>query len=188
VTEVARGREPGTMLHAGVASLFATSFAALQAAPGVRTLLDPGACAVGGARSGVGLLAIDAREVAAAPAVVRTECFGPGAVVVEYDDLSQVLGLVDGLGGCLVATMHAQEGEPLVADLVAALSTIAGRVVWNGWPTGVAVTVAQHHGGPYPATTNALHTSVGTAALARFLRPVAFQSVPASLLPPELRD
>ncbi len=64
----------------------------------------------------------------------------------------------------------------------------AGRVVWNGFPTGVAVTAAQHHGGPYPATTFPAHTSVGTAAITRFLRAVAFQDAPQELLPPELRD
>jgi len=61
-------------------------------------------------------------------------------------------------------------------------------VIWNGWPTGVAVTHAMTHGGPYPATTASLHTSVGSTAIRRFLRPVSFQSVPQSLLPRELRD
>jgi NADP-dependent aldehyde dehydrogenase len=60
-------------------------------------------------------------------------------------------------------------------------------VVWNGWPTGVAVTAAQHHGGPFPATTDAQHTSVGAEAITRFVRPVAYQSMPSSLLPAELR-
>jgi NADP-dependent aldehyde dehydrogenase len=63
-----------------------------------------------------------------------------------------------------------------------------GRVVWNGFPTGVAVSWAMHHGGPYPATTNALHTSVGTTAIRRWLRPVSLQDVPEDLLPDELRD
>ena len=71
----------------------------------------------------------------------------------------------------------------MAAEVVQALARISGRVVWNGWPTGVAVTAGQHHGGPWPATTNPLHTSVGTAAVDRFTRPVAFQSLPPSLLP-----
>jgi NADP-dependent aldehyde dehydrogenase len=61
-------------------------------------------------------------------------------------------------------------------------------VIVNGWPTGVAVTHAMHHGGPYPATTSSAHTSVGTGALARFTRPVSYQNVPDDLLPPELQD
>lgn len=78
-----------------------------------------------------------------------------------------------------VATVHGNEDEPIAAPLLRRLTAIAGRVVWNDWPTGLAVTTAQHHGGPHPATTSPLHTSVGTAAVTRFLRPVAFQSVPA---------
>jgi NADP-dependent aldehyde dehydrogenase len=188
VERVARERVPGVMLSGGVASLFAQSFGAVAATPGVRIVLEPGTTTESGAHSSIGLLAIDAQAVVDEPSVVRTECFGPGAVVVEYDDLRQVVDLVDELEGCLVATVHGQEGEPDVDVLVAALASISGRVVWNGWPTGVAVAAAQQHGGPYPSTTSSLHTSVGTAALERFLRPVTFQSLPESLLPAELRD
>jgi NADP-dependent aldehyde dehydrogenase len=65
---------------------------------------------------------------------------------------------------------------------------VAGRIVFNGYPTGVAVTWAQHHGGPYPATTSALHTSVGAAGIRRWLRPVVYQDAPPSILPTELTD
>ena len=75
----------------------------------------------------------------------------------------------------------------MVPALLTLLADRAGRVIWNGWPTGVAVTGAMHHGGPYPATTAPLHTSVGTAAIGRFLRPVCYQSLPDPLLPPALR-
>jgi NADP-dependent aldehyde dehydrogenase len=75
-----------------------------------------------------------------------------------------------------------------VADVVGALSARAGRVVFDGFPTGVAVTHGMHHGGPFPATTAPAHTSVGMTAIRRWLRPVAFQNAPAELLPPELRD
>jgi len=68
------------------------------------------------------------------------------------------------------------------------LSEKAGRILWNQWPTGVAVTYAQHHGGPYPASTASSTTSVGTAAIERFLRPVAYQGFPQHLLPTELQD
>lgn len=188
VVAAAREREPGVLLHGGVAALFASSFEVLRDAPSARLLLEPTTGGDAGFRAGVGLVAFDAASVAASPSIVRTECFGPAAVLVEYDDLAQVIDLIDALDGCLVATVHGEEAEPQVADLVAALSTIAGRLVWNGWPTGVAVTAAQHHGGPHPATTSSAHTSVGTAAMARFVRPVAYQSVPRSLLPVELRD
>ena len=72
--------------------------------------------------------------------------------------------------------------------LLPELARHAGRVLWNQWPTGVSVTYAQQHGGPYPATTAPTTTSVGTAAIERFLRPVAYQGFPATLLPLDLRD
>ncbi|MGW5433974.1 hypothetical protein ACWET9_43610 [Streptomyces sp. NPDC004059] len=85
--------------------------------------------------------------------------------------------------------MHAEPGETdLVRPLLARLRERAGRLVFNAWPTGVAVTEAMHHGGPYPATTAVLHTSVGSAAIGRFLRPVSYQGMPQDLLPEALRD
>jgi NADP-dependent aldehyde dehydrogenase len=75
-----------------------------------------------------------------------------------------------------------------VSRLVAVLTERVGRVLWNGWPTGVSVTYAMQHGGPYPATTSAGHTSVGTTSLRRFLRPVVYQNMPQALLPEVLRD
>ena len=68
------------------------------------------------------------------------------------------------------------------------MAEAAGRVIFDGFPTGVAVTHGQHHGGPYPASSNPLHTSVGATAIRRFLRPIAYQDAPAAVLPPELRD
>jgi 2,5-dioxopentanoate dehydrogenase len=85
--------------------------------------------------------------------------------------------------------VHAQdEDAELVSALVEVLAERAGRLVFDGFPTGVAVTHGMHHGGPFPATTAPAHTSVGMTALQRFLRPVAFQNAPAHVLPPELRD
>jgi NADP-dependent aldehyde dehydrogenase len=93
------------------------------------------------------------------------------------------------LEGNLTATVHATADEAAsLAELQSVLVEKAGRVVWNGFPTGVAVTAAQHHGGPYPATTAPAHTSVGVTSVLRFLRAVAFQDAPAALLPPELQD
>lgn len=119
--------------------------------------------------------------------VLQTECFGPSALVVEYDTEDQLLSAAQSFEGQLTATLQA-EGDDQVADLVRVLAQKAGRVLWNQWPTGVSVTYAQHHGGPYPASTSAGSTSVGTAAIERFLRPVAFQNFPQHLLPAELQD
>jgi NADP-dependent aldehyde dehydrogenase len=93
------------------------------------------------------------------------------------------------LEGQLTATIHGTEEDLANAtDLMAILERKCGRLIINGFPTGVEVSPAMHHGGPYPATTDERFTSVGTAAILRFARPVCFQAFPASALPPELQD
>jgi NADP-dependent aldehyde dehydrogenase len=117
------------------------------------------------------------------------ECFGPVTVVVRYQDLSSLLSLLRRLEPALAAAVHADAGDDSFAGAVLeVLAEKAGRLVWNGYPTGVAVAWAMHHGGPWPATTNALHTSVGAAAVRRWLRPLCFQDVPEGLLPVVLRN
>lgn len=121
--------------------------------------------------------------------VVLEECFGPVLVVHRYPDLDALLPLLDTLPAALTGSVHALESETdFAASVEAVLRPRIGRLVWNGFPTGVAVSWAQHHGGPWPATTNALHTSVGTTAIRRFLRPFAWQNAPSAILPEELRD
>ncbi|MFE6759340.1 aldehyde dehydrogenase (NADP(+)) [Streptomyces sp. NPDC057684] len=119
------------------------------------------------------------------------ECFGPVTVVARYEDDAEVTSVLSRLPGNLSATVHLSEGEAAGqgrgAEILAELTPLAGRVLVNGWPTGVAVAPAQHHGGPYPATTST-STSVGGTAVERWLRPVAYQNTPEALLPPELRD
>jgi len=132
------------------------------------------------------VLRTTAAEVRKNPDILRQEMFGPASVVVEYADESELPALAGLLEGQLTTTLQAEEDDD-VTDLAARLTDISGRVLWNGWPTGVTVSYAQHHGGPYPATTSAT-TSVGTAAIRRFLRPVAYQSFPASRLPKPLQD
>lgn len=119
------------------------------------------------------------------------EAFGPLAVIVEYDDADQLAPLVaECFPGNLTGTVHTGHDEDAATHtaIVAALAVHSGRVVFNGWPTGVAVTPAMIHGGPFPATTGFGGTSVGTTSIARFLRPVTFQSAPEAILPPPLRD
>ena len=116
------------------------------------------------------------------------EVFGPAALVVEYEDEDELLALVSTMAGQLTATVCGDAQDAVVASLLTALAGRAGRVLLNEWPTGVSVSYAQQHGGPYPATTAVGTTSVGTAAIGRFVRPVAYQGVPEPLLPPALRD
>jgi NADP-dependent aldehyde dehydrogenase len=119
---------------------------------------------------------------------VFRECFGPTALIVTYRRESDLLELARAIDGQLTATIFGEGDEGIVPELVLLLAKRAGRLLWNQWPTGVSVTYAQQHGGPYPATTAPGTTSVGTAAITRFLRPVAYQGFPQELLPGELAD
>jgi NADP-dependent aldehyde dehydrogenase len=131
------------------------------------------------------------KEFAADLAVLSRERFGPAGLVITYPSVEELLPVLAALAGNLVGTVHldtaSAEDLDLARQVVAVLERIAGRVVCNGWPTGVAVVAAQHHGGPWPATTVPSSTSVGTAAIRRWLVPVAYQDFPAELLPPGLR-
>lgn len=130
------------------------------------------------------LLRTTARAVASDPASLTREYFGPNSLVVEYDGVADLLAALDGVEGSLTATVHAEPGDDFdLTAVLARLRDIAGRVIYNGWPTGVAVSWAMNHGGPWPSTTSAGHTSVGATAIRRWLRPVCYQSVPDALLP-----
>ncbi|NEC82664.1 aldehyde dehydrogenase (NADP(+)), partial [Streptomyces sp. SID7958] len=111
------------------------------------------------------------------------------ALLAEYDGPDELRSLLGGLQPSLAAAVaSAGAGDPDVPWLVELLSGTAGRVVVDGWPTGVVTSWAQQHGGPWPATSRPEATSVGAAALDRFTRPVAFQGVPPAALPEALRD
>jgi NADP-dependent aldehyde dehydrogenase len=129
-----------------------------------------------------------AAAVLADPDALLEECFGPAALVVTYDDESELLDVAGQLPGQLTVTVIGEEDDAVAPALIDLAAEHAGRVLWNQWPTGVSVTHAQQHGGPYPATTAPATTSVGTAAIARFLRPVAYQGLPQALLPDALQD
>lgn len=116
------------------------------------------------------------------------ECFGPTALVVTYADETSLLELARSIDGQLTATIVGEPDDEIAPELIRLLAKRAGRLLWNQWPTGVSVTYAQQHGGPYPATTAPGTTSVGTAAITRFLRPVAYQGFPQELLPTELSE
>jgi NADP-dependent aldehyde dehydrogenase len=116
------------------------------------------------------------------------ECFGAVAVVVEYSDMTELTAAVDRLQNSLAASVFtADEDDPDAAACLALLSPKVGRLCANDWPTGVAYTWAQQHGGPWPSTSAPSATSVGAAALDRFVRPVTFQSLRDEWLPAPLR-
>jgi NADP-dependent aldehyde dehydrogenase len=120
---------------------------------------------------------------------LMNEVFGPSSVVVRCGDESQLLQVLEHLEGQLTATLHMTvQDEALAARLLPVLERKAGRLLANGWPTGVEVSHAMVHGGPFPATSDGRSTSVGTLAIDRFLRPVCYQDFPDALLPSVLRS
>jgi NADP-dependent aldehyde dehydrogenase len=115
---------------------------------------------------------------------LHEEIFGPASIIVVCESTEQWKEIAEGMGGQLTATLHAPESE--CADhleLIHILERKAGRLIFNGYPTGVEVCASMTHGGPYPATTDSRGTSVGTSAINRFLRPISYQNFPESLLP-----
>ncbi|MGW6391807.1 aldehyde dehydrogenase (NADP(+)) [Streptomyces sp. NPDC055103] len=182
--------EPAVMLDHRMRDAFVAGVAERGALDGVDTPVTPGP---GGAHTvSAGVLAVDAdRLTGGAPGdghdLLLEECFGPVTVVARYSSREEITAVLGRLPGNLTATLHIAEEDGDAASLLAELTPLAGRVLVNGWPTGVAVAAAQHHGGPYPATTST-STSVGATAIERWLRPVTYQSTPDHLLPPELRD
>jgi NADP-dependent aldehyde dehydrogenase len=117
------------------------------------------------------------------------ENFGPSTLLVECDSAEQMKQLAESIEGQLTATLHMTAADTeLARSLVPVLERKAGRILINGFPTGVEVSYAMVHGGPFPATSNDRHTSVGATAIDRFLRPVCYQNFPKELLPSELDD
>lgn len=170
-----------TMLTPGIASAYEKGTATLRATDGVTV--------VGEGKAGA--------EDAPAPQIVEAarldgvtdEIFGASGVVVRYDSVEELLPSLHSLEGQLTATVHATDtDDEAAAQVVSALELKVGRILFNGWPTGVEVGHAMVHGGPFPATSDSRTTSVGSLAIERFQRPVAYQDVPAALLPEAVRD
>ena len=159
----------------------------LAARPEVRPLGDAPAADGPGFRHQPAAYEAPAGAVGEGATELLEEHFGPVVLLLRHGSRKELLAALAQLDGQLTGSVHAEPGED-VADVVEALGERAGRVVFNGFPTGVAVTHGMHHGGPFPATTSALHTSVGMTAVRRFTRPVAFQDAPPDALPPELRE
>ncbi|HSZ41031.1 MAG TPA: aldehyde dehydrogenase (NADP(+)) [Trebonia sp.] len=135
------------------------------------------------------LIATTADSFVASPDL-QNEVFGATSLVVRVADEEQLLEVARSLEGQLTTAVHAESpaDEPLAARLLPILERKAGRILFNGWPTGVEVVHSMVHGGPFPATSDGRTTSVGTLAMDRFLRPVSYQDIPDSLLPASLRD
>ena len=183
----------GPMLDARISARYSQRRAALRALPGLTDVTDASRSTdANGTAGGTGASVLTCDLTTwQAEAELREECFGPLIIVVRCPP-SALVDAVATVPGGLTASVWSEpddEGElALARALVTAVTDRVGRVLHDGMPTGVAVTWAQQHGGPYPATTSPGTTSVGMHAVDRFLRPVAYQDVPAALLPVWLRD
>jgi acyl-CoA reductase-like NAD-dependent aldehyde dehydrogenase len=188
---VSVGRQ--VLLNAGIHAGYEAGLSELETATGIERVTaaqpaDEHGASEHGFAATPAVFRADVGALLDAPAL-REEHFGPAAVVVEYGDDAQLLEGLRALEGQLSATVFAEPGEHAgLSELLAACLARAGRVVFDGVPTGVSVTTAMHHGGPWPASSAPAHTSVGATAVERFLRPVVFQSAPDEVLPPALRD
>jgi len=180
----------GPMLSARIHDAYVAATTELAGQPAVRLLATgqpgEGPWAARPQAFGCGLA-----DFAAGLPGLAEERFGPAGLVITYPGPAELAAVLAQLGGNLASCLHTDDSDP--ADVAAArqvmevLGRTTGRVVFNGWPTGVAVTWAQHHGGPWPATTAPAYTSVGAAAIRRWLVPVVYQDCPAELLPEALR-
>ncbi|MFB9661211.1 aldehyde dehydrogenase family protein [Glycomyces mayteni] len=177
------------MLDPRIAANYAHGREAVLSAAGVR-LVAPGSVRTD--EDGQGwvtptIAAVPLADFRPHPDALLAECFGPLTILVESPEGTDYAELLDTLfEGELTVAVHRADGDDVTA-LVRAAARRAGRVLFDGWPTGVAVTPAMQHGGPWPATTSG-GTSVGTAAITRFVRAVAYQNAPTEALPPALRD
>ncbi|MDQ0512618.1 NADP-dependent aldehyde dehydrogenase [Angulomicrobium amanitiforme] len=185
----------GTALEAAPSATMLTPGIAGAYAKGVATLAQAGATelARGGQEGGPNacrpaLFVTDANAFIGAAGLAH-EVFGASSLVVRCEDADEMLAVARAVEGQLTATLHLEaEDHPLAARLMPILEEKAGRILANGWPTGVEVCHAMVHGGPFPATSDPRSTSVGTLAIRRFLRPVCYQDLPEALLPAAVRD
>ncbi len=177
--------QPATMLTPGIHASFEKGVDALA---GHNAVTQVARGKVGdGVNQAVGALFVTDADAFLGDRALSHEVFGSSAVVVRCRDMQQVAEVVRGLEGQLTATFQMDEGDHDAArELLPVMAERVGRILVNGWPTGVEVAHAMVHGGPFPATSDGRSTSVGTAAIYRFLRPVCFQNLPDDLLPPAI--
>lgn len=189
LTTAVAGAACGTMLTPGIRDAFEENQSQITSVPGVTVLATADVTADATCTQGRPTVAVTSGSTFLREPLLATEAFGPFTLVVQVDDEAQMLACARALEGQLTATLHATDADLAAAgELLTTLEQKAGRLLLNGYPTGVEVSPAMHHGGPAPATNDARFTSVGTAALLRFARPVCYQNFPPALLPISLQN
>jgi NADP-dependent aldehyde dehydrogenase len=180
------GSAASTMLSCGIHASYEAGVGALAGHASVR-VIGRGAGATGANQAVGAIFETDAASLLG-DAALTAEVFGASSLIVRCTDMAQLADVIAALEGQLTATLQLDpEDEADAQALLPVLAGRVGRILANGWPTGVEVCHAMVHGGPYPATSDTRTTSVGTLAIARFLRPVCFQNLPDALLPAPLR-
>lgn len=175
-----------TMLTSGIQNAFTKGIAVIAAQPGAALV---GTGAQGTQACGQAHVYTVSGADFRANRALADEVFGPSSIIVTCADLAEVAAILEEMEGQLTATLHmAADDHAAARQLLPILEARAGRIIANAWPTGVEVTHAMVHGGPFPATSDGRSTSVGTLAIDRFLRPVSYQDMPAALLPKALLD
>jgi alpha-ketoglutaric semialdehyde dehydrogenase len=179
---------PATMLHGGIHGAFEKGVDRLASVPGVEPVAASATLA-DAAKHQAAVRIFAASAALAGREELRDEVFGPASVVLRCKNIEEMYEVARNLDCHLTATIHGTEAELLEhAGLVRILKRKVGRLIFNGFPTGLEVCPSMHHGGPYPATTHSHFTSIGQAAIYRFTRPICYQGFPESALPPELKD
>jgi alpha-ketoglutaric semialdehyde dehydrogenase len=180
---------PGTMLHPSIQKAFVTGTERLKSISGVWAKSQPQTVAdMTLTQVNAALFSTDAVHFLRQHDL-REEVFGPASLVVICGNPEEMESVAEGLEGQLTATVHANADDvKRYRGLISILETKVGRLLFNSFPTGVEVSAAMQHGGPYPATSDSRTTSVGTAAILRFVRPLCYQDCPQELLPAELQE
>ena len=179
--------KPAPMLTQGIQRAFTTGIDKLSQNTGVELLAQ--AISTESFADGTPVLLKTSADAVLANPELTEEVFGPGSLIIEASSREQMLSVARELEGHLTATVYGTDDElPDYTDLLEILEQKVGRLLINGFPTGVEVSHAMQHGGPYPATTDSRSTSVGTNAILRFTRPVCYQNFPDALLPDELKE
>ncbi len=186
-SEILKATKASTMLTEQIQANYDRGVAFLS--EHAETKLVAQGCEGEGLAQGRGALFQTTGKALLADSGLANEVFGAAAVVASCESIEEIEAVLASMEGQLTATICMEEEDTkAAARLLPLLEKKAGRILVNGWPTGVEVTHAMVHGGPFPATSDSRTTSVGSLAIARFLRPVCYQSMPQMLLPPELRD
>jgi NADP-dependent aldehyde dehydrogenase len=180
---------PATMLHGGICESYHQGLARAVETGGVKLVArskeEPNA---GKTHGEAVVVRTDAKNFRKHPALAE-EVFGPFAILISAQTMAELEDVAENLEGQLTATVHGTPGDLEQAKrLLKILERRAGRLLINGFPTGVEVCPSMNHGGPYPATTDVRFTSVGTAALYRFVRPICYQNFPVTALPAALKN